>query len=92
MNTELGMNSTQMAELFTKILQNNKEHFDKAIDEITAGKETSEERISAMLWTYSKVIVPTAIFGVIEANNRTVANQIEHVLAHVMVDLQDDQK
>jgi hypothetical protein len=83
---EFGMNTTQMVELFNKILiKDNKAEFDEILDQAVEGKDDQEDRIVALLCSYSRVVLPTAVFRVIEANNQMISTQIEAVLAHTMV-------
>lgn len=74
---DLGMNVTQMAELFAKIMHDHQQEIDKIIADSINLTTTDTETIAKELFTYSRIVLPSVIFEVVNANNQMISSQLE---------------
>lgn len=84
---ELGMNVTQMAELFAKIMHEHQEEIDKIIADSINLTTTDTETIAKELFTYSRIVLPSVIFEVVKANNQMISSQLKDISAQLTAQL-----
>ncbi len=81
---DLGMNVTQMAELFAKIMHDHQQEIDKIIADSINLTTTDTETIAKELFTYSRIVLPSVIFEVVKANNQMISDQLENFSAQLI--------
>jgi hypothetical protein len=84
---DLGMNVTQMAELFAKIMHDHQQEIDKIIADSINLTTTDTETIAKELFTYSRIVLPSVIFEVVKANNQMISTQLEDFSAQLIAQL-----
>jgi|GEM_PF-4162425 len=77
---QLGLTAEQMVKITNHIWESHHEIFDKAVTKATERGENDIVKLSNGLIAVSKIVVPTAIFTVIEENNKLISAQIEELL------------